>query len=80
MCALRIELVLTAHPTEVSRRTLVEKYNRIATLLDARDRPDLTRSEHDEVVAALRREIMTAWGTNDVRSSGRRRWTKCARA
>src|SRR4029079_15226932 len=67
VCTLRIELELTAHPTEVSRRTLVEKYNRIATLLDARDRADLARSEHDEVVAALRREIMTAWGTNDVR-------------
>jgi len=67
VCALRIELVLTAHPTEVSRRTLVEKYNRIATLLDTRDRTDLARSEYDDVVAALRREIMTAWGTNDVR-------------
>ena len=31
--SLRIELVLTAHPTEVSRRTLVEKYNRIAGAL-----------------------------------------------
>jgi phosphoenolpyruvate carboxylase len=67
VCALRIELVLTAHPTEVSRRTLVEKYNRIATLLDARDRMDLAPAEHDDVVAALRREIMTAWGTSDVR-------------
>jgi phosphoenolpyruvate carboxylase len=67
VCALRIELVLTAHPTEVSRRTLVEKYNRIATLLDTRDRTDLARAEYDDVVAALRREIMTAWGTNDVR-------------
>jgi len=67
VCALRIELVLTAHPTEVSRRTLVEKYNRIATLLDARDRADLTHAEHDDVVAALLREIMTAWGTDDVR-------------
>jgi phosphoenolpyruvate carboxylase len=67
VCALHIELVLTAHPTEVSRRTLVEKYNRIATLLDARDRADLTHAEHDDVVAALLREIMTAWGTDDVR-------------
>src|SRR5688572_15150121 len=54
VCALRIELVLTAHPTEVSRRTLVEKYNRIATLLDARDRTDLAPAEHDDLVAALR--------------------------
>src|ERR1700704_5384050 len=67
VCALRIELVLTAHPTEVSRRTLVEKYNRIATLLDARDRPDLTHAERDDLEGALRREIMNAWGTSEVR-------------
>jgi len=67
VCALRIELVVTAHPTEVSRRTLVEKYNRIATLLDARDRPDLSPLERDDVVAALQREVMTAWGTREVR-------------
>ena len=30
---LNIELVLTAHPTEVNRRTLLKKYNRIASLL-----------------------------------------------
>src|SRR4051812_2237848 len=63
VCALQIELVLTAHPTEISRRTLVQKHNRIATALDRRDRPDLTRPEHDAVVAALRREVMAAWGT-----------------
>ena len=39
VCSLRIELVLTAHPTEVSRRTLIHKYNRIADLLATRDRP-----------------------------------------
>ncbi|MGE3275915.1 MAG: phosphoenolpyruvate carboxylase [Vicinamibacterales bacterium] len=65
--ALSIELVLTAHPTEVSRRTQVEKYNRIASLLDRRDRADLTPGQQDAVVAALKREIMTAWGTDDVR-------------
>jgi phosphoenolpyruvate carboxylase len=31
--SLRIELVLTAHPTEVTRRTLLLKFNRIADLL-----------------------------------------------
>ena len=65
--SLRIELVLTAHPTEVSRRTLVEKYNRIAELLSRRDGTDLTPEEQDAVTTALRREIMTAWGTNEIR-------------
>ncbi len=31
---LRIELVFTAHPTEVTRRTLMQKFKRIADLLD----------------------------------------------
>jgi phosphoenolpyruvate carboxylase len=67
VCRLPIELVLTAHPTEVSRRTLVEKYNRVATLLDQHDRVDLSPPEQAEIVAALEREIWTAWGTSDVR-------------
>ena len=65
--SLRIELVLTAHPTEISRRTLVENYNRIADLLSERDSADLTPEEREAVITALRREIMTAWGTNEIR-------------
>jgi phosphoenolpyruvate carboxylase len=68
VCAMRIELVLTAHPTEIARRTLVQKYNRIAAALAAQDRPDLTRVEREDLVLALRREIATAWGTADIRS------------
>ena len=64
---LRIELVLTAHPTEVSRRTLIHKYNRLATLLAARDRTDLTIPERGDVTDALRREIVSAWETDEVR-------------
>jgi phosphoenolpyruvate carboxylase len=67
VCRLRIELVLTPHPTEVSRRTMIHKYNRIASLLAVNDRPDLTFPERDEVTAALRREIETAWETDEVR-------------
>jgi phosphoenolpyruvate carboxylase len=65
--ALRIELVLTAHPTEVARRRMVQKHNRIAAALTHRDRPDLTAPEREDLVAALRREIQAAWGTSDVR-------------
>jgi len=67
VCALDIELVLTAHPTEVSRRTLVQKYNRIANALATLDRTDLTAPEHEQTVTALQREIEAAWGTRDVR-------------
>jgi phosphoenolpyruvate carboxylase len=67
LSTLRIELVLTAHPTEVSRRTLIHKYNRIAALLRERDRPDLTVPEQEDLVDALRREITSAWETDEVR-------------
>ena len=36
-------------------------------LLSERDSTDLTPEEREAVTAALRREIMTAWGTNEIR-------------
>lgn len=68
VAALRIELVFTAHPTEVARRTVVQKYNRIARALAEGDRTDLTLPEQDARVDALRREIAGAWGTREVRA------------
>jgi phosphoenolpyruvate carboxylase len=67
VCTLRIQLVLTAHPTEVARRTLTHKYNRIAGLLDARDRSDLTAPDAQDLVESLRREVVAAWETKEVR-------------
>ena len=64
---LRIELVFTAHPTEVIRRTLMQKHRRVAEWLAVRDRPDLTRPEHDELLASLRSEVAAAWETSEVR-------------
>jgi phosphoenolpyruvate carboxylase len=65
--SMRIELVLTAHPTEIARRTLIQKHNRIARLLAYRDRPDLMPSEREESLEALEREIAAAWQTDEVR-------------
>jgi len=65
--SLRIELVLTAHPTEIVRRTLLQTHHRIADVLAVRDRPDLTPEESDESIDALRREIATVWQTDEVR-------------
>jgi phosphoenolpyruvate carboxylase len=64
---LQIELVFTAHPTEVTRRTLMQKHRRVAELLAARDRPDLTAPEGCEILEALRIEIAAAWETSEVR-------------
>ena len=67
VCRLRIELVITAHPTEIMRRTLQHKYNRVADALAVRDRPDLTPLERESLLHAMRREIAGAWHTEEVR-------------
>jgi phosphoenolpyruvate carboxylase len=64
---LRIELVLTAHPTAILRRTLLQKHRWIADLLALRDRADLTPVERAEADEALRREVAAVWGTREVR-------------
>jgi len=67
VCALRIGLVITAHPTEIMRRTVQHKYNVIADALAELDRPDLTVLERDALTDTLRREIAAAWETEEVR-------------
>ena len=64
---LDIELVLTAHPTEVARRTLIQKYDAIAAQLALRDHRDLTSSERDAVHERLQRLIAEAWHTEEIR-------------
>jgi phosphoenolpyruvate carboxylase len=68
VCKQEVELVLTAHPTEVVRRTLLEKYDRIADALLERDRTDLTRDEQAELERTLRREILAIWSTEESRA------------
>ena len=65
--SLDIELVLTAHPTEITRRTLIHKHLHIAEALMRQDRPDLTVPERAETLEELRREIAAAWETEEIR-------------
>lgn len=65
---LQIEFVLTAHPTEVCRRTLINKYDGIAKGLEALDRSDLTPVERNEIHRKLRRLILAAWHTLEIRN------------
>lgn len=66
---LDIELVLTAHPTEVTRRTLIQKYDAIALALARRDHDDLSVAEQAAVRADLARLISEAWHTDEIRRS-----------
>lgn len=64
---LDIELVLTAHPTEVARRTLIQKYDAIAEQLAALDHRDLNSQEYEQTVTRLQRLIAEAWHTEEIR-------------
>ncbi len=66
---LDIELVLTAHPTEVARRTLIQKYDAIAEQLAAGDHSDLSSGEREQVKQRLQRLIAEAWHTEEIRRS-----------
>ena len=59
--------VLTAHPTEVQRKSILINQMRIARLLDARDRMQLTSEESEENEDNLRRNIMVLWETRMLR-------------
>ncbi|KAG2442798.1 hypothetical protein HXX76_002877 [Chlamydomonas incerta] len=62
-----VEVVLTAHPTQVNRRTLQYKHTRIAALLQQHDRSDLTAEERRNIVSELQREVAALWQTDELR-------------
>ncbi len=65
---LHIELVLTAHPTEAKRRTILSKLQRIAALLRQMDQTDLLPREIEQADRQLRAEITSFWLTDRVRT------------
>jgi phosphoenolpyruvate carboxylase len=63
-----IHPVLTAHPTEARRRTLLVAQRRIRQLLDALDNPLATPDEDADIRRRIREEITLRWHTGDLRS------------
>ncbi|NNM83539.1 MAG: phosphoenolpyruvate carboxylase [Burkholderiales bacterium] len=59
--------VLTAHPTEVQRKSMLDRQREIANLLTERDRMQLTREELSRNEESLRRAILTLWQTRVLR-------------
>src|SRR6476469_4450751 len=59
--------VLTAHPTEVRRKSTMDREMEIAALLDRRERVQLTPEEQRASDEELRREVLTLWQTNLLR-------------
>lgn len=65
---LRISPVLTAHPTEARRRTVLLALRRTYALLDELDDPRLTPVGDGELRRRLREEITVLWRTADLRA------------
>lgn len=59
--------VLTAHPTEVRRKSTIDREMEIAALLDRRERVQLTPEEIEASDEQLRRDVLTLWQTNLLR-------------
>ena len=59
--------VLTAHPTEVQRKSVLDTERRIAELLEYRDRTVLTPDEQAATDEAVRRNVLALWQTRMLR-------------
>src|SRR5438045_4929361 len=63
----QVSPVLTAHPTEVRRKSTMDREMEIAGLLDRRERVQMTPEEVEAADEQLRREVLTLWQTNLLR-------------
>ena len=59
--------VLTAHPTEVRRKSTMMREIEIASLLDRRDRVIATPAERAQIEEDIRRNVVTLWQTSLLR-------------
>jgi len=65
---LSIELVLTAHPTEARRRTVLSKLQRLARLLDQTSNDRLSAREREKNHEAIHAEVAALWLTDSHRT------------
>ncbi len=64
---LRIDLVLTAHPTEITRRTLIHKHSEIGRVLGQLELQGHTEREREGLHNRLRELIAQIWYGDDFR-------------
>ena len=65
--SLHIGIVLTAHPTEVKRRTLIQKYHKITEIMDQRDLLKHKPSRLKILDKKLYDEFTIIWNTDDLK-------------
>ncbi len=67
MHQMRIELVLTAHPTEAKRRTMMDHLLRVANDLNQLDNANLTLYERESATNSIRETLEIMWQTSEIR-------------
>ncbi|WP_160720401.1 phosphoenolpyruvate carboxylase [Bacillus sp. USDA818B3_A] len=64
---LSLELVITAHPTEATKRSILEIQQRIAAILKNLDHPLLSAREQKKLEDSLFNEVAILWQTDELR-------------
>ncbi|MCE2594338.1 phosphoenolpyruvate carboxylase [Motilimonas cestriensis] len=64
---MKMDLVLTAHPTEITRRTLIHKHVAINNCLAALELSDISEREKEKLLYRLEELITQAWHTDEIR-------------
>jgi len=67
--SLSIELVLTAHPTEIARRTLIHLMVEVNSCLKQLDHSDLADYERKQIMRRLRQLVAQYWHTDEIRKN-----------
>ncbi|KAL6140747.1 hypothetical protein ACLB2K_059043 [Fragaria x ananassa] len=62
-----VDLVLTAHPTQCVRRSLLQKHGKVRDCLQQLYAKDITPDDKKELDEALQREIQAAFRTDEIR-------------
>lgn len=67
LSSISLELVMTAHPTEATRRAVLDIHKRIAEDVMELDNPTLTYREREKLREKLMNEVLILWQTDELR-------------
>ncbi|MBD2844082.1 phosphoenolpyruvate carboxylase [Paenibacillus sp. IB182496] len=67
LAEISLELVMTAHPTEATRRAVMDIHQRMASEVMELDNPTLTHREREKLRERLLNEVLTLWQTDELR-------------
>ena len=63
---IKIEPVLTAHPTEAKRNSVLEQHRKLFSLLAARENPVLTPSQKDSIRSEIKSTLEILWRSGEI--------------